>query len=63
MKRETKDSISSVLAVLIVAAVGVIFFRNNMPDKSDQSAQLQPVLTQAETPAPEHNPAITNPIV
>ena len=53
MKRETKEIITSVLVVLIVAAVGVIFFRNNMPDRSAQSAQLQPALTQAETPVPE----------
>ncbi|MBP1568730.1 MAG: beta-N-acetylhexosaminidase [Oscillospiraceae bacterium] len=53
MKRETKDRITSVLAVMIVGAVGVIFFRNNMPDRSAQSAQLHPALTQVETPAPE----------
>ena len=53
MRKETKDNISSVLAVLLVVAVGVIFFKNNMPDRSEQSAEVQPALTQAETPAPE----------
>ena len=52
MNRSKKDNIISALVLTFIIAGGVIFFKNNMPDKTDSSLEVTPVETKIITEAP-----------
>ncbi|MBP0961884.1 MAG: hypothetical protein J5864_07045, partial [Oscillospiraceae bacterium] len=53
MTKKMKENISSFLAVALIVAAGTVFVKRNMPDRSDKTAEVQPALTQAQTPETE----------